>query len=131
MSTVGDRPEDCPVGSQCGIHYRVNARTEEGGWFLVYTDYVGNYVILTSILPGLDKIGALIAPLVGIETYDTMIIRVGSRTLHDAMEKAEANGVPDHELIAWEERYSTFEEAQSGHDMVVSAFRGGLLSLEV
>lgn len=125
MSTAADSPENCVLGEECGIHYRVNARHEEGS-FLNYTDYVGEYLIITSQRPDV-----LLLTLLGMDPYDTAVLKVGEMTLHEKANTAYINGEGDETWSAWTQGYSTIKAARVGHDMVVQAFRDKMLDLSV
>lgn len=125
MSTAADSPENCVLGEECGIHYRINSRHEEGS-FLNYTDYVGEYLIITSQRPDV-----LLLTLLGMDPYDTAVLKVGEMTLHEKAITAYFDGESDETWSAWTQGYSTIKAARVGHDMVVQAFRDKMLDLSV
>lgn len=127
MSTAGDSKENCPIGEECGIHYRVDARYEEGDGFLNYTDYIGEYVIITSQRPADPTILAIF----GIDPYDTVILKVGDASFHEKATDAYRKGEADETWLAWEVTHGSIEKARSGHEMVVQAFRDEMLELKV
>ena len=124
MSTAADNPENCVLGEECGVHYRVNARYEEGS-FLNYTDYIGEYLIIT----GQHPYAALLA-LLGMDPYDTAILKVGDMTLHEKANTAYLSGEGDETWTAWTQGYSTAKAAKVGHDMVVQALKDNMLDLK-
>lgn len=134
MSIAADDPENCALGEECGIHYRVNSRHEDG-WFFNFTDYVGVYLIITSVCPEIGalgpRLGNKVAELMGVDPYDTAILKVDDMTLHEKAITAYFDGESDETWSAWTQGYSTAEAAKTGHDMVVQAFRDKMLNLSV
>lgn len=127
MSTAGDSRGDCALGEECGIHYRINSRYEEGGGFLNYTDYIGEYLIITSQRPA----NPILLAILGMDPYDTAILKVGDMSLSDKAQAAHAAGEDGETWLAWEATYQTVEKARTGHEMVVQAFRDEVLELKV
>ena len=127
MSTAADSPEDCTLGENCGIHHRVNARHEEGYGFLSYTDYIGEYVIVTSQRTSLMAL----ATILGLDPYDTAVLKVGDMSIHEKAIDAYRKGEDDETWTAWEVTYDSIEKAREGHEMVVQAFRDEMLELKV
>lgn len=127
MSTAADSPEDCPLGEECGVHHRVNARYEEGNGFLVYTDYIGEYLIITSQRP----VSPVLLAVLGMDPYDTAILKVGDMSLSDKARAAYAAGESDESWIAWETAHSSIGAAREGHEMILDAFDSEILDLEV
>lgn len=130
MSTAGDSKEDCALGEECGVHYRISSRHQEGGWFLNYTDYIGEYMVITSVRVG-SMLAVMLAEKISMHPYDTAVLKVGDMTLHEKAIEAYDMLQDDDSWTAWTQTYKNFDQAASGHDMVVQALKNEMLDLKV
>ncbi len=122
--------DDCPMGDDCSIHFRLQERYEDSELETGrYIDYVGDYVVVTEAAP-LSPLEALMSLMDAMEgTFDgftsedfhTTVIKVGEGTLSDT------NNLSDEEynqLVVHDQSFNRWEDFAQHHNDTVKMVQG-------
>lgn len=122
------KPEECPAGSNCPVHHRVDSTINEPGYFSAIS-YVGEYAVFTGNNPAGGLSGIISAALAGRPCPDmfvTSVFKVGANgSLYDTYNEATKATSDPH----FTQTHDDLDNVENAHLMVVESVKNDLLDL--
>jgi hypothetical protein len=126
------KAEECPQGTNCPVHFRVNEEYfDHPAEYARLITYMGDYVVITEDNHVLSSPLEIVKILLGMgdnstPRFETTILYVGSGAIGDF----EAMGEEEYcNLLRYAHTHNVWEEVKAQHDQHVALLEAGLIDV--